>query len=429
MSLTAINENGDKVMSWDVGPGNYECLVCHEKVIWKKTSRWPDGSEWRCPHFAHLPNKASTCPERAGEGPEHLAMKEVFLRAYPGSREVVLETGRRADLVIACPDGIERTVECQVSPIDLVNVSGRIKDHNAAGYPVAWALAPARIKQHNLPITDGVTEALDPADWSGISVSRDGKVQSAHVFYDSRCLATIDTPEIVFAPIDLRISRFKDSSVDGRNVSVFDVDTDRVRWEWDHGGWRAGRGLAFDAVRGFHLQTIDRMDTAKERAGLMGEKDNPIVWREYFKAIVKDNEETGSAYGSIPHRLTRRGRLIWCDRVDREVAERIARAERANMFRMREEERRRSEAERIRLTNQRAEELKREQDEQWRRLYAAQERSERERAERTAEEEAKRQARAKEFQERSEYIEALKEQDRRERVRNIKRMYGLPSDE
>jgi competence CoiA-like predicted nuclease len=309
MSTYANNENGDRINASDGIPhARYKCPNCGEVVHYVSPSRrriaYDIGKslyESRIPFFRHSPK--STCALAKTEGAEHRAMKAVWLEAYPDAEEEVsLPSGRRADLVIKGKDGLKRSVECQSSKIEIETVAGRVRDHNSDGLAVAWSFAPARLRNHHLPIYDGVTEALNSSAWRTLNVSRFGQAQSTHVFCD---IHHPEEPTMLDVPISLKEANLVEikHQVRGTTVTVTE-DNEELTKEF-----AKKKRLNYLQLLGRHGQYIDYIERAMR---VYGNEDDGRIWRRQFLEICA--EEAAKVQISIPVKIKPNKHHITCER-------------------------------------------------------------------------------------------------------------------
>lgn len=128
--LTALDGSDALVLARDADTrGTYVCPECRTQLIVKAGAIVTR-------HFAH--RARISCSLAVGESQRHMQMKEQVGGLFAGRVAVAYEKsivpGRRADLVL----GERIVVECQDSPISILEWAARTRDYNRAGHPVLW---------------------------------------------------------------------------------------------------------------------------------------------------------------------------------------------------------------------------------------------------------------------------------------------------
>lgn len=122
----ALNNDGNRVYSYQAGNGTYFCPVCGEKVVLR------DGGI-NSPHFAHLPSKECLDGWHYDMSEWHLKMQNCFSNKH---REVIVSkngVSHRADVL---KDGV--VIEFQHSSISEEEFWDRNDFYFSCGYRVAW---------------------------------------------------------------------------------------------------------------------------------------------------------------------------------------------------------------------------------------------------------------------------------------------------
>lgn len=138
--LIAISEiTSTRVMADDVDRTHpCRCPECCERLIYKNGAVVTR-------HFAHYAR--TQCSLSEGESPRHLQMKRDLWRMFraEGIRaklEWEWAPGRRADIVL--PE-VDTVVECQASPISIIEWDERTRDYNQQGTAVLWVWDICRV--------------------------------------------------------------------------------------------------------------------------------------------------------------------------------------------------------------------------------------------------------------------------------------------
>jgi hypothetical protein len=441
----AHDDNGELVdarVSWR---GRYACPECGGPLYWVKSSIGHGGVEIRIPHFRH--SSESKCPMRQyDEHIEHALGVRTLLDMFPGVTEQALMTGRRADLVTMI-DGKPATIEYQRSNIGLDEISGRIADHNAAGYGAAWVFVGKLLRRYDIPFTDGPNEALHLAGWQGAKLRR-GRLYSSHVFYDASSVEALNYPEVIdvdVTPPEGERPAMKHVVSPLASMYVPALDIGRIEHEWHKRAKNARRGVAYVSLVAIHQMALEMMEQAKfmasENARGMYDREPPDLWRRIFMDRVR--EEESKHVVAIPEGVRRAAYVGHCDRIRRQAAAERRSKEKYRTLANSEIDRDGSEyeaqqpPERTRAGGWQGQAQAQKDLDAWNRLQerAVQEAerirhetampvSDEERAKREVAE-ADRQRRLAEYTAYSERIERLKEDDKRMRAENLRRSWGV----
>lgn len=132
--LIALDDLGVRVEGRDAVRGDvHTCPACHAQVTLKRGAIV-------VAHFAHPPR--SRCPFAVGESLRHLDMKTQvgawLTEANMNFTYEVVMGEHRADVVTGLPAIGTIIVECQASPISIVEWERRTRFYNAQGCAVLW---------------------------------------------------------------------------------------------------------------------------------------------------------------------------------------------------------------------------------------------------------------------------------------------------
>ena len=133
--LVAVNRSWERVEASAASKEEEACLcpACGSILVLKRGAL-------KVPHFAHQP-RANCWLASEGESQRHLQMKLQMKAMLPSAElEVICNPGHRADLLVG-----KFVIECQASPISILEWRKRIEDYNAMDYAVLWVWDLARV--------------------------------------------------------------------------------------------------------------------------------------------------------------------------------------------------------------------------------------------------------------------------------------------
>jgi hypothetical protein len=177
--FVALDPNENRIGAWEADRGPFACPACRGSVVLKRGAIV-------AAHFAHRPD--AVCAVATGESERHHAMKwrMASLLGFDDVRfEVAFAPERRADLVMdRC------VIECQASPISVVEWEARTRFYNERKHYVLWVWDESRLGQENDWLEQRIPAEIRHChrmSWGHVALLYDdGDLYDAHFYAVSR---------------------------------------------------------------------------------------------------------------------------------------------------------------------------------------------------------------------------------------------------